>query len=97
MSTLEIDTGNGNVLDCVQVVEDVVIKHGDEIDAICWQRLRYVLEPDREEVAWKMFQLLHFAGDLKIARKFFEARKNEWLHHADAAIRAMGKTNNKET
>ncbi len=92
MSTLKIDTGNDNVLDCVQVVEDVVMKHGDEIDVMCWQRLRYVLKPDREEVAWKMFQILHFGGDLEIARKFFEARKSEWLCHADAAIKAMIET-----
>ena len=40
MSSLKIDTGGGNVLDCIQVVEDVVMKHGDEIDAMCWQHLR---------------------------------------------------------
>lgn len=47
VSSLKIDTGGGNVLDCVQVVEDVVMKHGDEIDAVCWQRLKPRLTPGR--------------------------------------------------
>ena len=51
MSDLKIDTGGGNVLDCIQVVEDVVMKCGDEIDALCWQRIRARLNPDREAVA----------------------------------------------
>lgn len=50
MSDLQIDTGGGNVLDCIQVVEDVVMKYGDEIDAVCWQRLKKRLTPDRERL-----------------------------------------------
>lgn len=48
---LKIDTGGGNVLDCIQVVEDVVMRYGDEIDAVCWQRIRAYFNPDRERVA----------------------------------------------
>lgn len=79
MSSLKIDTGGGNVLDCVQVVEDVVMKHGDEIDAVCWQRLRARLTPDRERVA-RAIEAVAADADLN---------ENYWRALADAAINAM--------
>ena len=62
MSDLKIDTGGGNVVDCTQVVEDVVMNHGDEIDAACWQRIRAriaELEADAKEariMAWAIIR-----------------------------------------
>jgi len=80
MSEIKIDTGGGNVLDCIQVVEDVVMKHGDEIDAVCWQRLKPRLTPDRERVA----RTIHDANTHGLNRE------DVWLARADAAIKAMG-------
>ena len=82
MSDLKIDTGGGNVLDCVQVVEDVVMKHGDEIDAMCWQRIRQRLTPDREMVARAI------AGAM--LRQGYVMHGEAYWDIADAAINAMG-------
>ena len=82
MSDLKIDTGGGNVLDCIQVVEDVVMKHGDEIDAVCWQRLKPRLTPDRESVARALYEHA-------IANQGAVTWEG-WLAKADAAINAMG-------
>lgn len=84
MSDLKIDTGGGNVLDCIQVVEDVVMKHGDEIDAVCWQRIKPRLTPDRERVARAMYEAIWHHPSWEHADQY------DWLVCADAAIDAMG-------
>ncbi|WP_353189128.1 hypothetical protein [Pseudomonas sp.] len=97
MSSLKIDTGGGNVLDCVQVVEDVVMKHGDEIDAMCWQRLRARLTPDRERVArslaahygWTGWDTARDCRDTPSGDDP-EDEREYWRGMADAAINAMG-------
>lgn len=88
MSDLNIDTGGGNVLDCIEVVEAVVMRYGDEIDAMCWQRLRARLNSDREAVAIAICEahttpkgVLWWATDDETREKF--------RREADAAIAAM--------
>jgi hypothetical protein len=82
-SDLKIDTEGGNVLDCIQVVEDVVMKHGDEIDAVCWQRLKPRLTPDREEMGRAIHDAVNRVDSDPVS---IEAA----LIAADAAIAAMG-------
>ena len=90
MSSLKIDTGGGNVLDCIQVVEDVVMKHGDEIDAVCWQRLKPRLTPDRDRVARAICAACgenpEHTGDAQGNDK----RWQDYLEVADRYINAMG-------
>ena len=81
MSDLKIDTGGGNVLDCIQVVEDVVMNHGDEIDAVCWQRLKPRFMPDRERVARAIAAAMLRQGHVMHGEAYWAV--------ADAAIAAM--------
>lgn len=91
MSELRIDTGGGNVLDCIQVVDDVVMKRGDEVDAMCWQRLlARVAELEavlaKFDERWLMDGELGFCVACGVSIEGGESHKPEcWLTEANAA------------
>lgn len=73
MSRLRLDTGGGNVLDCVTVIGELVAKFGDEIDELCWHHVKACTSPSIEEVGKAIARVNQNGSDHDWWKFYFDA------------------------